>query len=102
MEARVDQKQATDDLLFYNQVIFDIHELYTRKLRQAFMSPDFDMNDIVEGFNRLVEENRRALEARLNAFQRESQMGSKAPSSVKGSAEPGSAKGRLPRQGKGA
>ncbi len=45
----------------------------------AFMAADFGMNDIVESFNRLEEENSRALEARLNAFQRESQMGSKAP-----------------------
>jgi hypothetical protein len=74
----VDRKRATDDLLAYNQVIFDIHELYTRKLQQAFMAADFGLDDVVESFNRLVEENGRSLNARLNAFQRESQMGSKA------------------------
>jgi hypothetical protein len=74
----VDRKRATDDLLAYNQVIFDLHELYTRKLRQAFMAADFGLDNVVESFNRLVEENGRALNARLNAFQRESRMGSNA------------------------
>ena len=37
----VNKNIANDTLLLYNQTIFDIHEVYARKLRKIFLETDF-------------------------------------------------------------
>jgi hypothetical protein len=71
----VDRKNAKDELLLYNQTIFDIYELYTRQLRQTFASTSFGLKDPIKIFNNAVEKNNEQLFARLRAFRTESGMG---------------------------
>lgn len=73
----VDRKNAKDELLLYNQTIFDIYELYTRQLRQTFASTSFGLKDPIKIFNHVVEKNNEQLFARLKAFRTETGMGQK-------------------------
>ncbi|RMF64298.1 MAG: hypothetical protein D6743_09495, partial [Calditrichaeota bacterium] len=71
----VDRERATEALLFYNQVIFDIYELYTRKLRQALMTNDLLAGDGTAVFNQLAAENGQLLQLRLQQYRTESDLG---------------------------
>jgi hypothetical protein len=71
----VNRKHATDDLLAYNQTIFDIYELYSRKLREAFDTTSFGAQDAIEVFNELVEKNSQEMNKRIQEFRIESNMG---------------------------
>ena len=57
----VNLKVASNSLLLYDQVIFDIYELYTRKLREQFDKTNFNISDYKEKFRRLTEKNNREL-----------------------------------------
>ena len=73
----VDRKRATDALLYYNQMIFDIYELYTRKLRQALLTSGLDAGNTTEIFNRLVADYNRLLQLRLQQYRAESDLARK-------------------------
>ena len=73
----VDRKRATDALLYYNQVIFDIYELYTRKLRQALLTSGLDAGNATEIFNQLVADYNRLLQLRLQQYRAQSKLGRK-------------------------
>jgi hypothetical protein len=71
----VNKAHTSDDLLLYNQTIFDIYELYTRKLRQTFETANFDFNSATKVFNETVNHNNDALFNRLREFRTETKMG---------------------------
>jgi len=72
----VDRARATDELLLYNQTIFDIYELYTRRLRQAYDTTSFGLKEPLKIFNELFERNNAAMSLRLKEFRTESKLGS--------------------------
>lgn len=74
----VDQSRATNELLLYNQTIFDIYELYVRKLRQTFAATDFGLREAIKTFNAVVDKNNQALLQRLKEFRTASRMGAEA------------------------
>jgi hypothetical protein len=71
----VNRKYATDELLLYNQTIFDIYELYVRKLRQAYDSTSFSSQDPIKTYNALVDRNNQELTNRIRQLRAETKMG---------------------------
>jgi hypothetical protein len=73
----VNKNVANDTLLLYNQTIFDIHEVYARKLRKTFMETDFGLNDFKEKYMDMTAKNNNDLLNRIDDFRRESFYGHK-------------------------
>lgn len=71
----VNKKSASANLLLYNQVMFNIYELYTRKLRKEFYNTDFGLNDYIQQFNTMTEKNNSDLKNRLDDFRKDSDLG---------------------------
>jgi hypothetical protein len=71
----VNKNIAFDELLIYDQTIFDIHEVYARKLRKAFLETDFGLNDFKEKYQGMTEKNNNDLLNRIEEFKRESNFG---------------------------
>ena len=68
----VNKNIANDTLLLYCQTIFDIHEVYARKLRKTFLETDFGLNDFKEKYQSMVDKNNSDLANRIEDFRRES------------------------------
>ena len=64
-----------DALLLYDQTIFDIHEVYARRLRKTFLETDFGLNDFKEKYQIMTEKNNNDLLNRIEEFKRESNFG---------------------------
>ena len=71
----VDRTRATNALLYYNQVVFDIYELYARRLRRALLTSGLDAGNAAEIFTRLTAENDQLMQRRLKQYQTESDLG---------------------------
>jgi hypothetical protein len=71
----VNKKFANDTLLLYNQTIFDIHELYARKLRKIFSETDLNADNYKDKFKSMTEKNNSDLLNRVEEFRRESNFG---------------------------
>ncbi len=71
----VNKKDASDNLLLYNQVMFNIYELYARKLRKEFYSTDFEVNDYKEQFQLMSEKINLDLEKRLEDYKSDADLG---------------------------
>jgi hypothetical protein len=70
----VKKESADDNLLLYNQVLFDIYELHTRMLRKEFAESEFTYK-LDEEFHSLFEKNNSALMDEIQKFRRESKLG---------------------------
>jgi hypothetical protein len=69
-------KNITDNrLLIYDQALFDIHEIYARRLRKTFLETDFGLNDFKEKYQSMTEKNNKDLLNRIEEFKRESNFG---------------------------
>ena len=79
----VNRSSVNDTLLLYNQVIFNIYELYTRKLRQKFSETDFGINDFTEKFHSMSEKNNSELSEEVDTFRKQCDMGQFAPAVLK-------------------
>ncbi|HGY57098.1 MAG TPA: hypothetical protein ENK44_15420 [Caldithrix abyssi] len=66
---------TTDLLLRYNQVLFNIYELHTRKLKKEFLKLNFSINSPTEIFFDLVNSINSELYNMVNNFREESKMG---------------------------
>jgi len=71
----VNKKFVTPSLLLYNQTIFDIYELYVRKLRKEFSETDFGIDDYSEKFHRMAEKINGDLIDTIEEFRKESKIG---------------------------
>jgi hypothetical protein len=71
----VNKNIANDALLIYDQTIFDIHEVYARRLRKTFLETDFGLNDFKEKYQGMTEKNNTDLLNRIEEFKRESNFG---------------------------
>ena len=71
----VNKKVATPYLLLYNQTIFDIYELYVRKLRKEFSETDFGIDDYSEKFHSIAEKINSELIDTVEEFRKESKIG---------------------------
>lgn len=71
----VNMKNASADLLLYNQVIFNIYELYTRKLRKEFNNTDFGFDDYIQQFHLMTEKNNSDLKDRLEDYRSDADLG---------------------------
>ncbi len=71
----VNRSLADSSTLLYNQTIFDIYELYTRKLRKKFSETDFGLSDFSEKFHNMTEKNNKELVDEVSKFRKESDMG---------------------------
>src|ERR1035437_7661624 len=71
----VNKNIANDALLFYDQTVFDIHEVYARRLRKTFLETDFGLNDFKEKYHSMTEKNNTDLLNRIEEFKRESNFG---------------------------
>ena len=71
----VNKKNASADLLLYNQVIFNIYELYTRKLRKEFYNTEFGLDDYIQQFHTMTEKNNSDLKDRLEDYRRDADFG---------------------------
>jgi len=71
----VNKKVASADLLLYNQVIFNIYELYTRKLRKEFYNTEFGLDDYIQQFHLMTEKNNSDLKDRLEDYRSDADLG---------------------------
>jgi hypothetical protein len=71
----VNKNIMNDALLLYDQTIFDIHEVYARRLRKTFLETDFGLNDFKEKYQSMTEKNNNDLLNRIEEFKRESNFG---------------------------
>jgi hypothetical protein len=71
----INLKYSTDLLLKYNQVIFNIYELYSRKLKKGFLNSDFNLGNPIDIFNKLSTKNNDELLEILSKFRKESKFG---------------------------
>ena len=71
----VNKKNASDDMLLYNQVMFNIYELYERLLRKEFDNTDFGFDDYIQEFHTMTEKNNSELKNRLEDFRRDADLG---------------------------
>lgn len=69
------KENMTEQYLLYNQVIFDLYELYRRYLIQNFGSTDFSTEGYKEEFKKLTNENNKSLLLRIEQFRSESNLG---------------------------
>ena len=69
------KKFVNDSLLVYNQTIFDIHEVYARKLRKTFSETDLSSTDYKEKFQSMTDKNNSELLDRVEEFRRKSNFG---------------------------
>jgi hypothetical protein len=78
---------ANDTLLLYNQTIFDIHEVYARKLRKAFMETTFMETTYKDQYKSITSDNNSNLLNRVEEFRRESFHGEKGKAILKWAAQ---------------
>jgi len=71
----VNKNIANDDLLFYDQTIFDLHEVYARTLRKTFLETAFGLNDFKEKYKDMTEKNNNDLLNHIEEFKKESNFG---------------------------
>ncbi|MDP2365218.1 MAG: hypothetical protein Q8M94_15810 [Ignavibacteria bacterium] len=71
----VNKKNASDNLLLYNQVMFNIYELYTRKLRKEFYNTDFSFDDYIQQFHTMTEKINSDLKDRLEDYRNDVDLG---------------------------
>ncbi len=71
----VNKKVASADLLLYNQIIFNIYELYTRKLRKEFYNTEFGLDDYIQQFHLMTEKNNSDLKDRLEDYRSDADLG---------------------------
>lgn len=64
----VNINNKSESLLLYNQVIFNIYELYTRKLRQKTEDIDFGLEGNSRLFSKLVSDNKKELLEKVDQF----------------------------------
>jgi hypothetical protein len=69
------KENRNDQHLLYNQVIFDIYELYRRYLIQEFNKIDFSTEGYKEEFKKLTDENNKSLLMKIDQFRVESNLG---------------------------
>jgi hypothetical protein len=73
--SRINKNITNDTLLIYYQTLFDIHEVYARKLRKTFLETDFGLNDFKEKFRSMTDNNNNDLLNRIEEFRRASKLG---------------------------
>lgn len=71
----VNRSIADSSTLLYNQTIFDIYELYTRKLRKKFSETDFGLSNYSEKFHQMTARNNKDLVDEVSKFRKESDIG---------------------------
>jgi hypothetical protein len=71
----VNKKNASSDLLLYNQVMFNMYELYTRKLRKEFYNTEFGLDDYIQQFHSMTEKNNLDLKNRLEEYRSDADLG---------------------------
>jgi|GEM_PF-1696598 len=71
----VDSAKATEQSLKYNQSIFDIYEIYSRRLRKKFEETELGIGDPTEKFNSICNENALALSNEIINYRKETEMG---------------------------
>ncbi len=71
----VKKSAANDSLLLYHQVMFDIYELYNRKLKKQFNETEFSLNDYIEEFKSLTGKNNSDLEQQIEQYKIDSDHG---------------------------
>ncbi len=69
------KSSASKTILFYHQTIFDIYELYARKLRKKLAEKNLGIVDPMGVFNSIYKTNNNALNKEINTFRTESKMG---------------------------
>jgi hypothetical protein len=68
----VNKNIANNDLLLYDQTLFDIHEIYARRLRKIFLETAFGLNDFKEKYQSMIDKNNSDLLNRIEDFKKES------------------------------
>jgi hypothetical protein len=71
----VNKNIADNALLMYDQTLFDLHEVYARRLRKTFLETAFGLNDFKEKYQDMTEKNNKDLLNRIEVFKRESNFG---------------------------
>ncbi len=71
----VNKKSTSDKLLLYNQIYFNIYELYIRKLRKEFYTTDFSLNDYIQQFHTMYERIQSELKDRVEVYRRDADLG---------------------------
>ncbi len=79
----VKKNLKTNNLLLYNQVIFNIYELYTRKLRQNFIQTDFSGEGYIKKFHKLAQRMNQHIINEVQTFRVKSKYGENAEEVLK-------------------
>ncbi len=69
------KSKVTPQLLFYNQTLFDLYELYSRKLRKKISESSFGIADPGGVLNSLYNENQLELMQKISQYRDETGMG---------------------------
>jgi hypothetical protein len=73
----VKKSQAKPQLLFYNQTLFDLYELYSRKLRKKLAETTFGIEDPTGVFDTIYQTHTADLSKAATQYRTESGMGTK-------------------------
>ncbi len=71
----VNTRIATKAALQYDQLIFDVYELYLRKLREEFSHTDFSGDDYKSLFQKMAAQNNNALIKTVNEIRKDTSLG---------------------------
>lgn len=71
----VNRENASDLLLKYNQTIFNIYELYTRKLKKEIINTNLGFFNPVETYQKIAERNSDELYDKISEFREKSNIG---------------------------
>ncbi len=71
----VNRKYSSDQLLKYNQIIFNIYELYMRKLKKEISTTDLGFLNPIGIYQKMAEENTDDLYNKITEFRNESNIG---------------------------
>jgi hypothetical protein len=71
----VNEKYASELLLEYNQVVFNLYEVYTRKLKKAMVDTSFGMSNPIDIYHNIAMRNNETLMDEISKFREESNLG---------------------------
>ncbi len=71
----VQPEYKSANLLLYNQLLFDLYEIQTRRLRQEFKSTSFNPLNPLPRFNQIINAANKVLQNRIGQFRRETNLG---------------------------
>jgi hypothetical protein len=71
----VNEKYASELLLEYNQIVFNLYEVYTRKLKKAMVDTSLGLSNPIDIYHNIAMKNNETLMDEISKFREESNLG---------------------------